>query len=79
MVWYAAPSRTATRKYLRSDDKEPSYGKRESRSRLDPFVEKLARWLKPDSGKNRKQRNTFKQGQALLRALARGARTGTRP
>lgn len=35
-------SRNTIRKYLRSGDKEPSYAKRESVSRLDPFADKLA-------------------------------------
>ncbi len=62
-------SRNTIRKYLRSDDKEPSYAKRESRSRLDPFAEKLAQWLKTESGKNRKQRRTLKQMHAELMEL----------
>ncbi len=62
-------SRNTIRKYLRSDDKEPSYAKRESVSRLDPFAEKLAQWLKTESGKNRKQRRTLKQMHAELMEL----------
>lgn len=46
-----------------------SYAKRESRSRLDPFAEKLAQRLKTESGKNRKQRRTLKQMHAELMEL----------
>ncbi|HEY1089896.1 MAG TPA: IS21 family transposase, partial [Burkholderiaceae bacterium] len=62
-------SRNTIRKYLRSDDKEPSYAKRESVSRLDPFADKLAQWLKTEAGKNRKQRRTLKQMHAELMEL----------
>ncbi|WIV96992.1 IS21 family transposase [Kinneretia aquatilis] len=62
-------SRNTIRKYLRSDDKEPSYAKRESVSRLDPFSDKLAQWLKTEAGKNRKQRRTLKQMHAELMEL----------
>ena len=62
-------SRNTIRKYLRSGDKEPSYAKRESVSRLDPFAEKLAQWLKTEAGKNRKQRRTLKQMHAELMEL----------
>ncbi|MDG0856806.1 helix-turn-helix domain-containing protein, partial [Roseateles puraquae] len=32
-------SRNTIRKYLRSGDQEPTYAKRASKSRLDPFAE----------------------------------------
>jgi len=62
-------SRNTIRKYLRSDDKEPSYAKRESVSQLDPFADKLAQWLKTEASKNRKQRRTLKQMHAELMEL----------
>ncbi len=48
-------SRNTIRKYLRSGDQEPTYAKRASKSRLDPFAEKLAHWLKTEAGKTRKR------------------------
>ncbi|GEM_PF-2834357 len=38
-------------------------------SRLDPFADKLAGWLKTESNKSRKQRRTIKQMHADLVAL----------
>ena len=43
--------------------------KRVSPSKLDPFADKLARWLKTEAGKSRKQRRTVKQMHADLAAL----------
>lgn len=62
-------SRNTIRKYLRSGDQEPTYAKRASKSRLDPFAEKLAHWLKTEAGKTRKQRRTLKQIHAELVTL----------
>ena len=62
-------SRNTIRKYLRSGDQEPTYAKRASKSRLDPFAEKLAHWLKTEAGKTRKQRRTLKQLHAELVTL----------
>jgi transposase len=62
-------SRNTIKKYLRSDQKEPSYARRLSGSRLDPYAEKLAGWLKTEAGKNRKQRRMLKQMHAELAAL----------
>lgn len=62
-------SRNTIKKYLRAGDQEPHYAKRVSPSRLDPFAEKLAGWLKSEAGKSRKQRRTLKQMHADLVAL----------
>ena len=40
-----------------------------SPSKLDPFADKLARWLKTEAGKSRKQRRTVKQMHADLAAV----------
>ena len=54
-------SRNTIRKYLRADAVEPSYAKRVSPSKLDPFSSKLTDWLKTESRRGRKQRRTVKQ------------------
>jgi transposase len=62
-------SRNTICKYLRNDTKAPQYKPRVNSSRLDPFAEKLAGWLKTEAGKSRKQRRTLKQLHADLMAL----------
>lgn len=62
-------SRNTIRKYLRADEVLPQYKPRVSASRLDPFADKLAAWLKTESNKSRKQRRTIKQMHADLVAL----------
>lgn len=62
-------SRNTIKKYLRADVVEPRYAKRVSPSKLDPFADKLASWLKTETGKSRKQRRTVKQMHADLAAL----------
>ena len=64
-------SRNTIKKYLRADTVEPRYAKRVSPSKLDPFADKLAGWLKTEAGKSRKQRRTVKQMHADLAALGR--------
>ena len=59
-------SRNTIKKYLRADTVEPRYAKRVSPSKLDPFADKLAGWLKTETGKSRKQRRTLKQMHADL-------------
>ena len=41
-------SRNTIKKYLRAGDQEPHYARRVSPSRLNPFAEKLAGWLKSE-------------------------------
>jgi len=62
-------SRNTIRKYLRADSAEPSYAKRVSPSKLDPFATKLADWLKTESTRGRKQRRTVKQMYFDLKVL----------
>jgi len=54
-------ARNTVKKYLRSDETEPTYAKRISPSKLDPYAEKLATWLGIEATKSRKQRRNLKQ------------------
>lgn len=54
-------ARNTVKKYLRSDETEPSYERRISSSKLDPYAEKLATWLGIEATKSRKQRRTLRQ------------------
>lgn len=54
-------ARNTVKKYLRSDEAEPTYAKRVSSSKLDPYAEKLATWLGMEATKSRKQRRNLKQ------------------
>lgn len=62
-------SRNTIRKYLNAGIIEPRLATPERPSKLDPFAEKLAAWLKTEAGKSRKQRRTLKQLHADLMAL----------
>ena len=62
-------SRNTIRKYLRSGEIEPKFKLLDRPSRLDPFAEKLAHWLRIEAGKSRKQKRTVKQLHADLVAL----------
>ena len=62
-------SRNTIRKYLASGVIEPRYPKRRSRSQLDEFAERLARWLELESAKGRKQRLNIKELYARLKQL----------
>lgn len=59
-------SRNTIKKYLNSGAIEPSFATPDRPSKLDPFAEKLAAWLKTEAGKSRKQRRTLKQMHADL-------------
>lgn len=54
-------ARNTVKKYLRSDETEPTYARRVSSSKLDPYAEKLAAWLGIEATKSRKQRRNLKQ------------------
>lgn len=54
-------ARNTVKKYLQSGDEQPSYAKRASSSKLDPFAEKLSTWLAIEATKSRKQRRTLLQ------------------
>ena len=62
-------SRNTVRKYLANGVVEPRYPKRNSRSNLDHFAEKLAGWLKAESSRGRKQRLSVKELYVRLRQL----------
>lgn len=49
-------SRNTIAKYLSAGTIEPTFTVPERPSKLDPFADKLAAWLKTEAGKSRKQR-----------------------
>ena len=53
-------------KHLVANTSEPKFATPDRSSKLDPFAEKLAGWLKTEAGKSRKQRRTLKQLHADL-------------
>jgi transposase len=54
-------SRNTITKHLNAGTIEPHFTTPERQSKLDPFADKLAGWLKTEAGKSRKQRRTVKQ------------------
>ena len=62
-------SRNTITKYLNAGTIEPQFMTPERHSKLDPFAEKLAGWLKTEGAKSRKQRRTLKQMHADLVVL----------
>ena len=62
-------SRNTVTKHLAANTIEPKFATPERPSKLDPFSEKLAGWLKTEAGKSRKQRRTVKQLHADLVVL----------
>ncbi len=62
-------SRNTIKKYLNAGTIEPQFATPERQSKLDPFAEKLAGWLKTEAAKSRKQRRTLKQMHADLVVL----------
>ena len=54
-------ARNTVKKHLRSEESEPSYQRRATPSKLDPYAEKLATWLGIEATKSRKQRRTLRQ------------------
>ena len=62
-------SRNTVKKHLKAGTVEPQFAISDRPSKLDPFAEKLAGWLKSETGKSRKQRRTLKQLHADLVAL----------
>ena len=59
-------SRNTVSKHLCADTVEPKFATPERPSKLDPFAEKLAGWLKTNAGKPRKERQTLKKMHADL-------------
>ena len=62
-------SRNTVTKHLVANTIEPIFATPERQSKLDPFAEKLASWLKTEAGKSRKERRTVKQLHADLLVL----------
>lgn len=62
-------SRNTIAKYLNAGTIEPHFVTPERQSKLDPFADKLAIWLKSEAGKSRKQRRTLRQLHADLMVL----------
>ena len=62
-------SRNTIKKYLNAGTVEPKFAVPERPSKLDPFADKLAAWLKTETAKSRKQRRTLKQLHNDLVAL----------
>lgn len=69
IAWWTGLSRNTIKKYLKAGTIEPKFAVPERPSKLDPFSEKLAAWLKAETTKSRKQRRTLKQLHADLAAL----------
>ena len=62
-------SRNTIKKYLRAGTIEPKFNVPARSSKLDPYAEKLAAWLKTEAAKSRKQRRTLKKLHGDLVAL----------
>ena len=62
-------SRNTIKKYLASGEVSPKYPARRSVSKLDPYAETLASWLKREAKRNRKRRRNLKQLHRDLVAL----------
>ena len=62
-------SRNTITKHLAEGTIEPSFATPDRPSKLDPFAEKLAGWLRTEAGKSRKQRRTLKQMHSDLVTL----------
>jgi len=62
-------SRNTIKEYLNAGTIEPKFSIPERPSKLDPFADKLAGWLKAEASKSRKQRRTLKHMHADLVAL----------
>ena len=54
-------SRNTVKKHLKAGTVEPKFATPERQSKIDPFADKLAGWLKTEAGQSRKQRRTSKQ------------------
>jgi len=62
-------SRNTIKKYLKAGTVEPKFTAPERPSKLDPFADKLAAWLKTEASKSRKQRRPLTHIHADLVAL----------
>lgn len=59
-------SQNTIKKYLKAGTIEPKFNVPARSSKLDPYVEKLAAWLKREAAKSRKQRRTLKLLHRLI-------------
>ena len=62
-------SRNTIKKYLKAGTIDPKFSVPERPSKLDPFADKLAAWLKAEASKSRKQRRPLTHLHADLVAL----------
>ena len=62
-------SRNTIKKYLNSGAIESKFVAPDRPSKLDPFADKLAGWLKTEAGKSRKQRRNLMQLHTDLTAF----------
>ena len=62
-------SRNTIKKYLKAGTIEPKFSVPERASKLDPFADKLAGWLKAEASKSRKQRRPLTHLHADLVTL----------
>ena len=62
-------SRNTVTKHLAANTIEPKFATPDRQSKIDPFAEKLAGWLKTEAGKSRKERRTVKRLHADLVTL----------
>ena len=62
-------SRNTVAKHLAANTIEPKFATPERKSKIDPFADKLAGWLKTEAGRSRKERRTIKQLHAELVVL----------
>jgi transposase len=69
-------SRNTIRKYLRADIVEPKFKLPDRASKLDPFAEKLAGWLRREASISLKQKRTTKRLHADLVVLGYGGSYG---
>ena len=54
-------SRNTVTKHLAANTIEPKFATPERQSKIDPFADKLAGWLKTEAGKSRKEQRAAKQ------------------
>ena len=62
-------SRNTVTKHLAANTIEPKFATPDRQSKIDPFAEKLAGWLKTEAGKSRKERRTVTRLHADLVTL----------
>jgi transposase len=65
-------ARNTVKKYLSSEEIEPSYPRRVSAKKLDSYAEKLTGWLELEATKSRKQRRNLKQIYTLSEPSPQG-------